>query len=87
MIITAIISAGLLILAVVLGFIPAATSLPFGIDGALAQVGVWIVQIQLYVWPLQIVFRIFFLVYVPFLVVMLFLKFFLGHRAPGRDVS
>jgi len=72
------------ILLFLLGFVPVATSLPFGIDGALFTVGQWILHIRTVLWPLDIVFTIFFKVYVPFLVCLMILKFFLWHRVPGK---
>jgi len=66
--ITATVAIGILTLfAAVLTFLPPVTSLPFGIDGTFYTVGHWILQIQTDFWPLDIVFRMFFLFYLPFL--------------------
>jgi len=75
------------IFSLIFSWFPVVTTLPFGIDGALWTVGQWIAQVTAYIWPLDIVFTIFFHVYLPFQITLLLLKFFLGHRAPGRDVQ
>jgi phosphotransferase system glucose/maltose/N-acetylglucosamine-specific IIC component len=87
MIIYYVIQAVLVLLLVLLSFLSPVTTLPFGIDGVLYTVGRWILQVQNDLWPLQIVIHMFFYFYLPFLVVLLILKFILGHRAPGRDMS
>jgi len=81
--ITAFVISGVLsLLLVVLSFLPVSTSLPFGIDQALYTTGVWIHDVIQYVWPLEIFFKLFFLIYLPFTLLLIVLKFVLGHRAP-----
>jgi len=84
MITSTIIIAVLGVVIVLLSFLPPVTSLPFGIDGVFYTVGHWIVLIQADFWPLGIVFKMFFLFYLPLLVALLVLKLVLGHRAPGH---
>jgi len=70
-----------------LSFLPPVTTLPFGIDGVFYTVGHWIVLIQTDFWPLHIVFTMFFFFYLPFLILLMTLRFILGHRAPGHDMN
>jgi len=86
--ITSLLISGLLfIVLAILSFLPVVETLPFGVDGVLYTVGHWVYLIQAYIWPLEIVFTMFFFVYLPFRFTLLVLRFVLGHRAPGRDIS